>query len=44
MTLVWDKSTNSSSCTQWFKAVWESGEEGKPVKFNFCEKDLELEF
>ena len=44
MTLVWDKSTNSSSCTQWFKAVWESGEEGKPVKFNFCEKGLELEF
>ena len=44
MTLVWDKKTNSSSCTQWFKAVWESGEEGKPVKFNFCEKDLELEF
>jgi hypothetical protein len=44
MTLVWDKSENGSSCTQWFKAVWESGEEGKPVKFNFCEKDLELEF
>ena len=44
MTLVWDKSTNSSSCHQWFKAVWESGEEGKPVKFDFCEKDLELEF
>ena len=44
MTLVWDKSTNGSSCNQWFKAVWESGEEGKPVKFNFCEKDLELEF
>ena len=44
MTLVWDKSTNSGSCHQWFKAVWESGEEGKPVKFDFCEKDLELEF
>jgi hypothetical protein len=44
MTLVWDKSTNSGKCTQWFKAVWESGEEGKPVKFDFCEKDLELEF
>ena len=44
MTLVWDKSTNSSSCHQWFKAVWESGEEGKPVKFDFCEKDLQLEF
>lgn len=44
MTLVWDKSTNSSSCHQWFKAVWESGKEGKPVKFDFCEKGLELEF
>ena len=44
MTLVWNKDTNGQSCTQWFKAVWESGEEGKPVKFNFCEKGLELEF
>lgn len=44
MTLAWDKSTNSGSCHQWFKAVWESGEEGKPVKFDFCEKDLLLEF
>lgn len=44
MTLVWDKSTNSGSCHQWFKAVWESGEEGKPVKFDFCETDLTLEF
>jgi hypothetical protein len=44
VTLVWDKATNGQSCTQWFKAVWESGEEGKPVKFNFCEKDLEIEF
>ena len=34
MSLVWDKSTNSSSCHQWFKAVWESGKEGKPVKLN----------
>jgi hypothetical protein len=44
VTLVWDKSTNSSSCKQWFKAVWESGKEGKPVKFDFCEDDLTLEF
>ena len=43
-TLVWDKSTNSQSCHQWFKAVWASGEEGKPVKFDFCEKNLTLEF
>jgi len=44
MTLVWDKSTNGQSCHQWFKAVWESGKEGKPVKFDFCEKGLQLEF
>ncbi len=43
-TLVWDKSTDSQSCKQWFKAVWEDGEEGKPVKFDFCEKGLTLEF
>ena len=43
-TLVWDKSTNSSSCHQWFKAVWEGGKEGTPVKFDFCEKGLELNF
>ena len=39
-----DKSTNSSSCHQYLKAVWESGKEGQPVKFDFCEKGLELEF
>jgi hypothetical protein len=44
MTLMWDKSTNGQSCHQFFKAVWESGKEGKPVKFDFCEKDLQLEF
>jgi len=44
VTLSWDKSTNSQSCHQYFKAVWEDGSEGKPVKFDFCEKDLTLEF
>lgn len=43
-TLTWDKSTHSQACPQWFKAVRESGEEGKPVRFDFCEKDLSLEF
>jgi hypothetical protein len=43
-TLVWDKSTNSQSCHQWFKAVWANGDEGKPIQFDFCEKDLTLEF
>jgi hypothetical protein len=44
MTLVWDKSTNSQSCHQYFKAVFEDGKESKPVKFDFCEKGLELAF
>lgn len=43
-TVSWDKSTNGQLCHQWFKAVWASGVEGKPVKFDFCEKDLKLEF
>ena len=43
-TLVWDKSTDSQSCKQWFKAVWEGGDEGTPVQFDFCEKGLTLEF
>jgi hypothetical protein len=43
-TLTWNKSTDSQACKQWFKAVWESGKEGKPVKFDFCEKGLTLEF
>ena len=43
-TVVWDKSEDGQSCHQWFKAVWESGEEGKAVKFDFCENGLTLEF
>lgn len=43
-TLVWDSSTNDSGCDWWFKAVFADGEEAEPVKFNFCEKGLELEF
>ena len=44
VTLVWDKSTNEGKCTQYFKAVYDDGGESDPVKFDFCEKDLELEF
>ena len=43
-TLVWDNSTNDESCEQWFKAVFADGEESEPVKFTFCEDNLELEF
>lgn len=42
--LVWDKSTNDENCVQYFKAVFADGSESKPVKFDFCEDDLELEF
>jgi|ERR1051326_504413 signal-transduction protein with cAMP-binding, CBS, and nucleotidyltransferase domain len=42
--LVWDKSTDKESCEQWFKAVFSDDAESEPVKFDFCEKDLVLEF
>lgn len=42
--LVWDKSTDKEGCEQWFKAVFANGEESEPVKFDFCEKGLVLEF
>ncbi len=44
VTLNWSKSTNDSGCKWFFKAEFTDGEESKPVKFDFCEDDLELEF
>lgn len=44
MTLVWNKSTDDENCVQWFKAVYADKSESAPVKFDFCEDDLELEF
>ena len=44
MTLVWDKSTDGGKCTQHFKAVYDDDSESEPVAFDFCEKNLELEF
>lgn len=44
VTLVWDSSTNNENCKQYVKAVFADGSEGEPVKFDFCEKGLELEF
>ena len=44
MTLVWDKSTNSEACVQYFKAVYADGSESEPAKFDFCEDELELVF
>lgn len=42
--LVWDQSTNSSSCAQWVKAAFADGSESEPAKFDFCEDGLELDF
>src|SRR3978361_2343334 len=44
ITLNWDKKTNDSGCKWFFKAEYSDGEESDPVKFDFCEEDLELEF
>jgi hypothetical protein len=43
-TLEWDKSTDNGKCKQWFKAVFDDGEESEAVQFDFCEDDLTLEF
>jgi hypothetical protein len=42
--LVWDKSTDNEPCEQYFRATFADGEKSDAVKFNFCEKDLILEF
>ena len=44
MTLVWAESTEGESCSQFFKAVFDNGEESEPVEFDFCEEGLTLEF
>jgi hypothetical protein len=42
--LQWDKSTDNGKCKQWFKAVFDDGEESEAEQFDFCEEDLTLEF
>ena len=42
--LVWDSATDGENCEQFFKAVFEGGDESEPVKFDFCEEDVLLEF
>jgi hypothetical protein len=44
MTLQWDKSTENGKCKQWFKAVFDDGEESEAHEFDFCEEELTLEF
>jgi hypothetical protein len=42
--MVWDKSTDNGNCGWYFKAVFDNGEESEAVEFDFCEKNLVLEF
>jgi|SRR5580765_7321390 len=42
--LIWDKSTDSEKCEQYFKVQFADGEWSDAVKFDFCEKGLVLEF
>lgn len=44
VTLVWDKSTDNGYCEQWIKAKFADGGVSPAAKFDFCEKDLVLEF
>ena len=42
--LIWDKSTDSENCEQYFRVQFADGEWSDAVKFDFCEKGLVLEF
>ena len=42
--LVWSKSTDSDPCMQWVKAVYSDKSQSAPIKFDFCEEELDLEF
>ncbi len=42
--MVWDKSTDNSSCNWFFKAKFADGDWSDAVKFDFCEKNLVIEF
>jgi hypothetical protein len=42
--LVWDKSTDNGACEWYFKAIWSDGDVSDAAKFDFCEKDLVIEF
>ena len=44
MKLVWATNTNDQGCKQQIKAVWSDKSEAAPTVFDFCEKNLEIEF
>jgi hypothetical protein len=42
--LFWDESTNGASCRQYFRVVFDDGSQSEPVRFDFCENGLVLQF
>ena len=42
--LVWDKSTDNGACEWTLKAVFADESESEPAQFDFCEKNLIVEF
>jgi hypothetical protein len=42
--LIWDKSTDNGYCEWTLKAAFADGTESEPAVFDFCEKDLVVEF
>jgi hypothetical protein len=42
--MVWDKETDNSKCDWDFKAKFANGEWSDAVSFDFCEKNLVIEF
>lgn len=42
--LIWAKSTDNENCEQYFRVQFANGDWSDAVKFDFCEKNLVLEF
>ena len=43
-TMEWSEASNSQNCEQQVKAVYADKSESEPASFDFCEKDLSLDF
>lgn len=43
-TMEWNESTDNEGCEQKVKAVFSDKSESEEASFDFCEKNLELEF
>jgi len=42
--ITWDSATDESGCEWQVRASYADGSESEPSKFDFCEKDLDIEF